>query len=173
MRLLLSEFSYGYALTQELTGGALGGLVAAPIFPSLYQEGQAGGGYDVALPFAGAALYVQFKLSDCMVYRSAAEWGQFGRSYYRMHLRPGRHSEQHRMLCDLQAAGEEVFYAAPYFHTTEELNMFYAFWNRCRKQCMVRTISHWIPGRRRSLCRLRSRSSTWIGMLGRAKTNKG
>jgi hypothetical protein len=119
MRPLLSEFSYGYALTEELAGGALGGLTAAPIFPSLYQEGQVGGGYDLELPLMGAPLYVQFKLSDCMVYRSAAEWDDFGHSYYRMHLRPQRHSEQHQMLCDLEAAGNQVYYVAPYFHTAD------------------------------------------------------
>src|SRR5436190_10639379 len=113
MRPLLSEFSFGYALTEELVAGALGGLVAAPIFPSLLQEGHAGGGYDLQLPLAGAPLYLQFKLSDCMVYRSAAEWNDFGHSYYRMHLRPQRHSEQHRMLCDLEATGNEVYYVAP------------------------------------------------------------
>ena len=91
MRPLLSEFSFGYALTEELVAGVIGGLMAAPVFPSLIQEGQAGGGYDLQLPLAGAPLFLQFKLSDCMVYRSAAEWDDFGHSYYRMHLRPSRH----------------------------------------------------------------------------------
>lgn len=126
MRPLLSEFSFGYALTEELASGAFGQLVGAPIFPSLIQEGQAGGGYDLQLPLVGAPLFLQFKLSDCMVYRSANEWGLFNQSYYRMHLRPARHSDQHALLRTLQDSGEEVYYVAPYFHTTEELNTHYS-----------------------------------------------
>ncbi len=126
MRPLLSEFSFGYALTEELASGAFGTVVGAPIFPSLIQEGQAGGGYDLQLPLAGTPLFLQFKLSDRMVYRSANEWHLFNRAYYRMHLRPARHSDQHQLLLTLEASGEEVYYVAPYFHTTEELNVYYA-----------------------------------------------
>ena len=52
-----SEFSYGYAITEELAGGKVGRLLGAPIFPSLYNEGQSGGGYDVQLPLQGAPLF--------------------------------------------------------------------------------------------------------------------
>ena len=45
MRPMLSEFSYGYALTEELVSGGTANLTAAPIFPSLYAEGQIGGGW--------------------------------------------------------------------------------------------------------------------------------
>jgi len=44
---MLSEFSYGYALTEQLTRSASGTLIAAPIFPSLFAEGQPDAGYDV------------------------------------------------------------------------------------------------------------------------------
>ena len=47
MRSQISEFSYGYALTEKLvnrTGDLIG---AAPLFPSLREEGKAGNGYDV------------------------------------------------------------------------------------------------------------------------------
>ena len=134
MRPLLSEFSFGYALTEELASGALGQLIGAPIFPSLIQEGQPGGGYDLQLPLVGAPLFLQFKLSDCMVYRSANEWEIFQRSYYRMHLRPARHSDQHALLRTLEASGEEVYYVAPYFHTTEELNTHYVRKKQLDKQ---------------------------------------
>ena len=46
----ISEFIYGYALTSELISWHGTSITAAPVFPSLYQEGQAGGGYDVMLP---------------------------------------------------------------------------------------------------------------------------
>ncbi len=125
MRPLLSEFSYGYSITSELVSGNFGHLIGAPIFPSLIQEGQPGGGYDLHLPVAGVPLYLQVKLCDKMVYRSAAEWNLFHQAYYRLHIRPRRHSDQHDLLCDLQSGGEEVYYVAPHFHTTEELNHFY------------------------------------------------
>ena len=122
MQPLISEFSYGYVLTQELATGILGGITGAPIFPSLRDEGQPGGGYDVELPRVGFPLYLQFKLSDYLSRTSANEWDVFMAPYYRMHLRPLRHSDQHNLLLDLERAGNEVYYAAPEFHTQPELN---------------------------------------------------
>jgi len=49
-------------------------LSAAPIFPSLIEEGKAGGGYDVKLDWPFAPLYLQFKRSECMTRRSAREY---------------------------------------------------------------------------------------------------
>lgn len=123
----ISEFSYGYALTDELIHWYGTPLTAAPVFPSLYQEGQKGGGYDVMLQRPGLPLFLQFKLSHCMVRSNAQEVkdGIFLPPFYRMHLRPSRHSDQHEMLLDLENAGNEVYYAAPAFHTPEEFNEAY------------------------------------------------
>lgn len=120
----ISEFSYGFALTDELSHNPLLPLKAAPLFPSLIAEGKAGGGYDVQLAFPGFALFLQFKLSDCMVRGTAKEVKKAGfvPPFYRMHLRPGKHSNQHQMLLDLEAQGEKVYYAAPHFHLPDELN---------------------------------------------------
>ncbi len=125
MQPLISEFSYGFVLTQELASGILGSLTGAPIFPSLREEGQAGGGYDVQIPLVGFPLYLQFKLSDHLSRSSASEWSVFGEPYYRMHLRPLRHSDQHNLLLDFERAGNAVYYAAPEFHTQPELNSAY------------------------------------------------
>jgi hypothetical protein len=94
------------------------------MFPSLIEEGQPGGGYDVQIPFAGVPLFLQFKLSDCMVRRTAFEvqQGLFMPPFFRMHLRPMKHSQQHRLLLDLECKGRLVFYAAPHFHKPGELN---------------------------------------------------
>ncbi len=70
----MSEFSYGYALTDELIHWHGTSLTAAPIFPSLYQEGKSGGGYDVMLQRSGIPLFLQFKLADQMVRNG--KWGQ-------------------------------------------------------------------------------------------------
>ncbi|MBN8655376.1 MAG: hypothetical protein J0M11_06520 [Anaerolineae bacterium] len=123
MRPSISEFSYGYALTEAFSG--LGDLSAAPIFPSLRQEGQQGGGYDVQIQYSGSVLFLQFKLSDCMVRDNALEAVNFGLPYFRMHIRSLIRSQQHPMLLGLEASGNTVFYAAPKFHTPEEFNTSY------------------------------------------------
>ncbi len=122
---MLSEFSYGYALTEELVSGGSANLTAAPVFPSLYAEGQIGGGWDVMIPYPVVPLFLQFKLSHCMIRRTAKERGLLGVPYYRMHMRPSRFSDQHDLLLAWEAAGNATFYAAPSFHTTDALNNAY------------------------------------------------
>lgn len=122
-----SEFSYGYAVTEELVSSLKARLIGAPIFPSLYEEGQSGGGYDVKLPTSGAALFLQFKLSDHLERANAKEHrdGVMNVPYYRMHIRPTKHSDQHNLLLELENSGETVFYIAPEFHLPRELNDHY------------------------------------------------
>src|SRR4051794_37173385 len=72
----ISEFSYGFALTNELVGWTA--LKAAPMFPSLIEEGKKGGGYDVKLDAPGKPLYLQFKRAHCMTRRSAREISSYG-----------------------------------------------------------------------------------------------
>lgn len=120
----ISEFSFGYALTEALIREVPLSVRAAPIFPSLIDEGRPGGGYDVEIPFSGFPLFLQFKLSYKMVRDSAleAQLGLMTAPFYRMHLRPTKHSQQHPMLLSLENTGAAVFYAAPHFHTPAELN---------------------------------------------------
>lgn len=122
---MLSEFSYGYALTEELVSGVSANVTAAPVFPSLYAEGQVGGGWDVMIPYPVTPLFLQFKLTHYMLRRSAKERQLFRERYYRMHLRPSRFSDQHELLLAWEAAGNATFYAAPRFHTTSALNRAY------------------------------------------------
>jgi hypothetical protein len=123
VRPTISEFSYGFAITSELIQ-APGTLTAAPVFPSLIEEGQPGGGWDVRLDRPGIPLFLQFKLCDYMTRRSCREArdGSFNVPCYRMHLRSARVSRQHEMLLDLELSGQEVYYSAPMFHEPEELN---------------------------------------------------
>jgi hypothetical protein len=118
-----TEFSYGFALTRELTpsGGPSGG--SAPYFPSLITEGRSGGGYDVRID-RGKFLYLQFKLSEYMIGgpRGAGQEGVLDLPYYRFWITPRQRSRQHKMLVDLERKGAEVYYAAPIFHTEESLN---------------------------------------------------
>ena len=120
----ISEFSYGYALTEELVKGFGTSITSAPVFPSLYQEGKKGGGWDVKLENGGIPLFLQFKLSHYLKNANAKERksGHFSSPYYRMHIRPINHSKQHELLLDLERAGNEVYYSAPGFYKPNELN---------------------------------------------------
>ncbi|MBX3717780.1 MAG: hypothetical protein KF738_17410 [Burkholderiales bacterium] len=122
-----SEFSYGYAFTEELVTKHSAMLVGAPLFPSLYKEGKADGGYDVKIPLKGKPVFLQFKLSDYLQRKNAKECqdGLLKLPYFRMHLRPTKHSDQHNLLMALEAKGETVLYVAPEFHLPAELNANY------------------------------------------------
>jgi hypothetical protein len=116
-----TEFSYGFAITHELILQNSGNVVAAPEFPSLIREGQAGGGYDVRLNF-GTFLFLQFKLSEFMYGRRARYRSLIGLPYYKFWITPRWQSQQHRMLVDLGNAGQQVYYAAPIFHLQTDFN---------------------------------------------------
>src|SRR5258707_1134113 len=114
----ISEFSYGFALTNEIVGWAP--LTAAPLFPSLIEEGKAGGGYDVKLDLPGYPLYLQFKRADCMKRSSAAELSKhnlpLSLPFYRFKITEARKSNQHDLLLELDDGTCLVLYAAPRFH---------------------------------------------------------
>ncbi len=123
----ISEFSYGYAVTESLVRGSPS-LAAAPVFPSLIAEGKAGGGWDVKIPMPGFMVFLQFKLCDAMVRYSAKETKEtppLAPPILRMHVRPGKRSRQHAMLLQLEAAGEIVYYVAPRFWTEADFNRHY------------------------------------------------
>jgi hypothetical protein len=120
----ISEFSYGFALTHELVG-LIGRLRVAPIFPSLIEEGRAGGGYDVKLDAPGFPLFMQFKRSDCMVRSTASEIVRgldLKIPFYRMKITERQRSAQHELLLQLDDGINDVFYAAPRFHSPDGLN---------------------------------------------------
>lgn len=139
MRPNISEFSYGFAITSELAGPP-GAVTAAPVFPSLFAEGQPGGGWDVRLDRPGVPLFLQFKLCHQMTRRNCWEVQQAGFNVpcYRMHLRSARSSRQHEMLLDLEATGEEVYYSAPKFHEPEELNDAFLQNSVCKRSIWIR-----------------------------------
>lgn len=119
----ISEFSYGFALTHELVD-SIPGITIAPVFPSLIQEGRVGGGWDVRIESPSDLLFIQFKLSDYMVRPTAWEslQGIVQVPFYRVHLRPSRHSVQHQLLLTLEQSEPNTFYAAPRFYNAQQLN---------------------------------------------------
>jgi hypothetical protein len=116
-----SEFSFGFALTHELVNRWNAQIEVAPVFPTLFQEGQQGGGYDVQLQ-PGYPLFLQFKMSEYMVRSTAAQWQLFGEPYYRFWMHALRHSEQHDLLLALDVDPNAAYYVAPAIHRTEDLN---------------------------------------------------
>ncbi len=112
-----SEFSFGYALTDNLIHGGLPKkLKAAPTFPSLYKEGKPGGGYDVKVPLISAPLFLQFKIPQILTRKSNKTPPGFGMPYYRMHVRPGGQSLQHQNLLNHERRHRLVYYVTPRFH---------------------------------------------------------
>ncbi|MGP9809872.1 hypothetical protein ACTZWT_00010 [Rhodopseudomonas sp. NSM] len=121
----ISEFSYGFALTHELANLAGVGLKAAPIFPSLIEEGKSGGGYDVKLDWVGIPVFLQFKRADCMKLATAKPvntGAALDLPFYRFPITPNWKSAQHDMLLSLDQGANEVFYVAPRFHLVREFN---------------------------------------------------
>ncbi len=122
MEARLTEFSYGYCVTEELANGTASGFKAAPHFPSLFAEGKAGGGFDVRI---GNALFLQFKLSDELTRRSARETqkGLLEPTFFRFWLHRRDRSSQHQMLLDLESQGSnQVYYIAPEFADLDSLD---------------------------------------------------
>jgi hypothetical protein len=120
----ISEFSYGFALTNEIVGWAPVG--AAPLFPSLIEEGKAGGGYDVKLDMPAVPLYLQFKRADCMMRRTAREISEHNLAlsipFYRFKITESGKSDQHELLLALDDGSVLVYYVAPRFHELAEIN---------------------------------------------------
>jgi len=122
-----SEFTYGFALTNELVNVGNPPILSAPIFPSLIAEGRAGG-YDVMLDRPGKPIFIQFKLSRLIRGRRAMEFQrrEFWTPFYRMAFRARARSWQHELLVDLESQnGGGVFYIAPAFHLLSQLNAHY------------------------------------------------
>jgi hypothetical protein len=125
-----SEFTYGFALCNELVTLGSPPVVTVPMFPSLIEEGRATGGYDVAFDRPGKPLFLQFKLSKFIRGPRAKEYRQspqlFYSSFYRMYIRARRSSRQHELLLDLERTNQgSVFYCGPAFHLLDHLNVHY------------------------------------------------
>lgn len=117
-----TEFSYGYAVVNEILASSDSVILSAPYFPSLYDEGKTLG-FDVMLNFEGIPVFYQFKLADHVT--SGPYIGDFGGSYYKMKIRSKTKSKQHKLLVQLAKQGEDVRYIAPAFHTVDEFDYHY------------------------------------------------
>ena len=129
MKLDYSEFSYGYAFTENLIRWASATPGGAPFFPNLIQEGQLG--YDVRIDFPSCPLYFQFKLPELMVRDTAAEISKhflhgISTPFFRMHLIKSSLSRQHQLLIDLESRHpNSVYYTAPGLQCNQSFNAAY------------------------------------------------
>lgn len=117
MKVGYTEFSFGYAFTENLIRGSATAPAGAPVFPNLVQEATLG--YDVQTNFPAVPLFFQYKLPERITRASAFEIAN-GRcpgltpKFFRIALMRRDVSKQHRLLIDLEGRYPgQVFYAAP------------------------------------------------------------
>ena len=138
MRPGFSEFSYGFAVTNELAEVFRPSMRMAPIFPSLRQEGAPDGGYDVELNLPGFPLFLQFKVSECMTRATAGEAGWVPIPYYRFAVRCGGSPNQHNLLVELEMQRCNVFYVAPGLSNKVDFDLSF-------RRRIVAARSLWVP----------------------------
>ncbi|WP_420722797.1 hypothetical protein [Hwanghaeella sp. LZ110] len=116
MKLGYTEFSYGYAFTENLIRNSSAGPTTAPVFPNLIQEAQLG--YDVKVDLPGLPYFFQFKLPELMVRDTAREIKIFelpglAAPFFRMPLMRRDLSNQHAHLIELEKTfPNSVFYTS-------------------------------------------------------------
>ena len=130
MKLGFTEFSYGYAFTENLIRSSASGPASAPVFPNLVQEAKLG--YDVRIDLPGSPLFFQFKLPELMVRDTAREIAQLGLAglstpFFRMPLMRRDLSDQHAHLMQLEAKFPgAVYYASPTCESSSAFNRAYS-----------------------------------------------
>ncbi|UXN58463.1 hypothetical protein [Phyllobacterium zundukense] len=103
MKVGYTEFSFGYAFTENLVRGSATAPAGAPFFPNLEQEGTLG--YDVRIDFPAVPLFLQHKLPELMPRASAFEIANslcpgLTLEFFRIALMRRDVSDQHRLLID-------------------------------------------------------------------------
>jgi hypothetical protein len=124
-----TEFSFGYAFTENLIRSSAAAPHGAPVFPNLIQEAKLG--YDVRINLPGVPLFFQYKLPEIMKRSTAAEIADyhlpdFSVPFFRMHLMRRSLSAQHHKLIELeQAYPGRVLYASPCLQDISQFNTAY------------------------------------------------
>ena len=129
MRIGYTEFSFGYAFTENLIRSIGTKPKGAPVFPNLIQEAQLG--YDVHIDLPGCPLFFQYKLPELMVKKSAAEIAKHHLPgmqvrFFRMALMRRDLSQQHQLLMNLERRfPNRVFYSTPCIENVRDFNSAY------------------------------------------------
>lgn len=130
MRLGYTEFSFGYAFTENIIRSSATGPKTAPIFPNLVQEAQKG--FDVRIDLPGLPLFFQYKLPELMKRDTAREIATYNLAgmkvpFFRMPLMPSGLSRQHELLINLEKKyPKTVLYASPRMQDRRAFNVAYA-----------------------------------------------
>ena len=116
MKVGYTEFSFGYAFTENLIRWNSTAPVGAPRFPNLYQEGRCG--YDICIDYPGRPEFYQFKLPILLVRNSAFEIRNrlqgIEAPFFRMYLMNRSVSDQHKLLIKFENQfPDSVYYASP------------------------------------------------------------
>jgi hypothetical protein len=128
MKVGYTEFSYGYAFTENLIRSSSTAPTGAPVFPNLLQEGLSG--FDVRINFPGVPLFFQYKLPELMRRGTAFEiakwnWG-LTLPFFRISMMRSDVSRQHELLMELEARYPScVFYAAACLRNIGEFDLAY------------------------------------------------
>jgi hypothetical protein len=137
MKIGYTEFSFGYAFTENLIRSSTTAPKGAPVFPNLIQEGK--GGFDVHINLPGLPLFFQYKLPESMKRNTAFEISQhaipgFTVPFFRMGLMRRDISDQHDLLIDLEKKyPNTVLYASPVLHDLAAFNRAYSAANVHRR----------------------------------------
>ena len=128
MKIGYTEFSFGYAFTENLIRSSATAPTGAPIFPNLVQEGSAG--YDVRIDLPGVPFFFQYKLPEIMKKSTAGEIANSGAPltlpFFRMPLMRRDLSDQHQILIDLEKTfPDAVYYASPEIRSQRGFNIAY------------------------------------------------
>ena len=129
MKLGYTEFSFGYAFTENLIRSSAQAPAGAPQFPNLVQEAQLG--YDVRIDLPACPIFFQFKLPELMVRDTAKEISVHQLpgihcNFFRMSLMKRNLSYQHQHLIRLeQQHPGRVLYATPTMQTPATFNSAY------------------------------------------------
>jgi hypothetical protein len=129
MKLGYTEFSFGYAFTENLIRSSAVGPKKAPVFPNLVQE--ATKGYDVRIDLPGLPLFFQYKLPELMKRDTAREIATYNLAgitipFFRMPLMPTGLSRQHELLIKLEKKyPKTVLYASPRMQNRGDFNLAY------------------------------------------------
>lgn len=129
MKIGYTEFSFGYAFTENLIRSLASRPQGAPVFPNLIQEGKSG--YDIHIDLPGCPLFFQYKLPELMVKNTAAEIAQHHLPgiqirFFRMPLMRRDVSQQHQLLMNLEGRfPNNVLYATPCLPSEPDFNIAY------------------------------------------------
>lgn len=120
-----NEYIYGFAMTENFLNTEIPhARRCLPVMPTPREEGSVGGGFDVKIPYRHLSIFLQFKVPQVMSRASRKKPQGYRTPYYRIDLRTKK-PNQHKLLMELEAKGNLVFYAAPTFHRNRELREYF------------------------------------------------